>query len=154
WMMERPCFSSSFAREKTARAPSPFSCETRVAIRLVPMGSSLSFWAGRWSDGNPEPINEPRKHFERGRSEEQLDNLGLRKDRAHLEKEAIVHGRATQVQLVGKTKPDLFLWRIRAIFEIADARDLFFCRSFLTCGNAVRPNGILTRATLRNTHRD
>src|SRR5271165_6977853 len=30
--MERPSFSSSFARLKTARAPSPVKCETRVAI--------------------------------------------------------------------------------------------------------------------------
>src|ERR1700688_4684437 len=31
-MMERPSFSSSLARLKTASAPSPVSCETRVAI--------------------------------------------------------------------------------------------------------------------------
>ena len=30
--MERPCFSSSLARAKTERAPSPLSCATRDAI--------------------------------------------------------------------------------------------------------------------------
>src|SRR5262249_61937277 len=41
-MMERPCFSSSFARENTARAPSPFNCETREAILRFGMKSRLS----------------------------------------------------------------------------------------------------------------
>src|SRR3989440_1421998 len=35
-MTERPCFSSSLARAKTASAPSPVSCETRDAMdRMV-----------------------------------------------------------------------------------------------------------------------
>src|SRR5579859_3211424 len=48
-MMEWPCFSSSFAREKTARAPSPFSCETREAILRFGMGSSLPPRGKGWS---------------------------------------------------------------------------------------------------------
>src|SRR5258708_33021970 len=46
-MMERPCFSSSFARAKTASAPSPVNCETRDAIcpmvefRIVSFGETV-----------------------------------------------------------------------------------------------------------------
>src|SRR5260370_23765947 len=46
-MMERPCFSSSFARAKTASAPSPVNCETRDAIcpmvefRIVSFGEAV-----------------------------------------------------------------------------------------------------------------
>src|SRR5258708_31947300 len=41
--MERPCFSSSFARAKTASAPSPVNCETRDAICPMVEFRILSF---------------------------------------------------------------------------------------------------------------
>src|SRR4030095_11786977 len=83
-MIERPCCSSSLAREKTASAPSPFSCETRFAIRLGVMSESLSpylsrfgssshFRSGRRSDRDAQPADEAGKHFKRSRGKKQFD---------------------------------------------------------------------------------
>src|SRR5258708_7280383 len=46
-MIERPCRSSSLAREYTASAPSPFSCETRDAIRVMVSSGRESYHFAR-----------------------------------------------------------------------------------------------------------
>src|SRR2546430_13157030 len=99
-MIEWPCFSSSLAREKTARAPSPFNCETRVAIRRVPMGSSLSFRGGRRRDGKPGAINETWKNFECGGGQKTIDEIRLQKNRAQFGKETVLNGLGAQRQPV------------------------------------------------------
>src|SRR5258706_10134772 len=109
-MIEWPCFSSSFAREKTARAPSPFSCETRVAIRRVAMGSSLSFRGGRGRDGNAEPVNETREHFKSGGGQEQFYELRLHKIGVQFREEIVVNRFAAFVQFIGKAEAEFFFW--------------------------------------------
>src|SRR5260370_33350048 len=56
-MIERPCRSSSLAREYTVSAPSPFSCETRDAIRVMvlPGAESYHFAAKTSALGMPYP---------------------------------------------------------------------------------------------------
>src|SRR5437016_8971754 len=152
--MEWPCFSNSLAREKTARAPSPFSCETRVAIRRVPMGSSLSFRGGRRSDGNAEAINETRKHFECGGGQKQFDKFRLRKISAQFGEEIVVNRFAAFVQLVGQAEAKLFFRREGTTFEIGQGGNLLVRGALLAGGNAVRANGVFASVALRDADRD
>src|SRR5256885_4602158 len=153
-MIEWPCFSSSLAREKTARAPSPFNCETRVAIRRVPMGSSLSFRGGRRSDGNAEAINEARKHFECGGGQKQFDEFRLTKIGPQLREEIVVNRFAAFVQLVGEAEAKLFFRREGTTFEIGQGGNLLVRGALLAGGNAVGTNRVFAGVALRDTNRD
>src|SRR6266436_5762237 len=152
--MEWPCFSSSLAREKTASAPSPFNCETRVAIRRVPMGSSLSFRGGRRRDGNAEAVNETRKLLECGGGQKQFDEFRLRKIGVQLREEIVVNRFAAFVQLVGEAEAKLFFRREGTTFEIGQGGNLLVRGTFLASGNAVSTNCVFAGAALRDTDRD
>src|SRR5690349_21273916 len=69
-MIERPCFSSSLARAKTASAPSPVSCDIRRAIGL--MTSSESYHARNLK---PEALARQQK------KQEGTHSLGFTQDR-------------------------------------------------------------------------
>src|SRR5262245_23367766 len=96
-MIERPWRSSSLARENTARAPSPFSCETRSAIRRLLMGRVYRIFpasfrlARRRGHRDAQAVDEAGKHLERRRGQEQLDELGFAESGAQGGEERVVH---------------------------------------------------------------
>src|ERR1043166_7077288 len=146
-MMERPWHSSSLAREKTARAPSPLSCPTRLAMRV--MRESLApprpGWLGQGPargnlfgrsrrDGNSQTFDEAREHFEGGSGEKEFDALEFRKRRGDLSEKLVVDRSPAFMQAIGEAEAQFFFFGVRAELKIRDAFDLRIRSAFLAGG--------------------
>src|SRR6478672_3246605 len=152
--MDRPSFSSSLARAKTASAPSPFSCETRDAIRLMVEEGILSFCGRQRSDRNMQTVDEARKHLEGRGGQEKFDQFLVAKSGFQFGVESVIDALRTSMQAVGKAKPEFFLDREGAIFEIGDSRDLPLARAFFARRGIVRGDRIFGNHQPGDAHGD
>src|SRR5258707_12384131 len=153
-MMERPSFSSSLAREKTASAPSPFSCETRDAIRLMVSGRILSFCGGQRSDWDVQAVDEAREHLEGRGGEKELHEFLVVEGRLQLGVKGVVDILWAAVQAVREAEAEFLLSAVRAVFEIGDAFDLLFGGAFFSSRSIMRGNRVFGHHQPRDTHRD